>query len=167
MKDLNETAEIAKKNTKIIASIHRLGNKGPGYFGAAIRKMREFRGWKVFELADRVGVAPVYITQIEKHNQLPATAVMERISKALHDEELLKMFLKYKYPAVYKNINVIDLFLDKEATYLEEEDPSKLTREEATDRMKRWKRIEIIANKARIRLKKIIRKLEEAEEFKL
>ena len=167
MKDPNEIAEIAKKNTKIIASIHRLGNKGPEYFGAAIRKMRELRGWKVFELAEQVDVAPVYITQIEKHNQLPATAVMERISKALHDEELLKIFLKYKYPAVYKNISVIDLFLDKEATYLAEEDLSKLTREEASDRMKRWKRIEITANKARIRLKKIIRKLEEAEEFKL
>lgn len=167
MKDPNEIAEIAKKNTKIIASIHRLGNKGPEYFGAAIRKMRELRGWKVFELAEQVGIAPVYITQIERHNQLPATAVMEKIAKALHDEELLKVFLKYKYPAVYKNINVIDLFLDKEATYLAEEDLSKLTREEASDRMKRWKRIETIANKARIRLKKTIRKLEEAEEFKL
>lgn len=167
MQNLREIAETAKKNNEIMASIHKLGNKGPEYFGAAIRKMREFRGWKVFELADQVGIAPVYITQIEKHNQLPSALVMEKISRVLHDEDLFKIFLKYKYPEVYKKIKIIDLFLDKESTYLVEEDTTRLTREEATDRIRRWNRVETIAKKAKIRLQKLVKQLEEVEEYRL
>jgi len=41
-------------------------------FGAALRERRKLSELKVYELAKKVGVNPVYITQIEKHGMLPS-----------------------------------------------------------------------------------------------
>jgi len=70
--------------------------------GKAIRKRRLERGLKIFQLANNVLVDPVYITQIEKHGKLPSAAVMERISSALADRNLLITYLKIKYPLLYE-----------------------------------------------------------------
>lgn len=56
-------------------------------FGAAIRKKREKQGLKVYELANRVDVNPVYITQIEKHNKLPSDGLMIKICGALSPDD--------------------------------------------------------------------------------
>lgn len=51
--------------------------------GDIIRKERKTKNMLVYELAIIVGVNPVYITQIEKHNKTPSYPVFDRISKAL------------------------------------------------------------------------------------
>ncbi len=55
---------------------------------------------KVFELANKVGVSAVYITQIEKHNKLPSGMIFKRIFKALEfkDTVIVCDYLEQKYP---------------------------------------------------------------------
>jgi len=132
--------------------------------GAAIRKRREELNFKVYELADTVGVDPVYITRIEKHGKLPSPIVMEKISKALSDEDLFKTYLKLKYPTVYQRVKTRDLFLDVEAEKIAEEMVKKdITPEEAKKLEWRISRFESVAKKAKIKLKKITKKLEDIE----
>lgn len=77
-------------------------------FGAAIRKKREKLGLKVYELAHKVGVNPVYITQIEKHNKVPSENLMKKICgvlspndsfdpKAPFLDDLYDTYLEVKY----------------------------------------------------------------------
>jgi len=70
-----------------------------------IRKRRQELGLKVYELANKVGVNPVYITQIEKHNKLPAQEVFIKIIKALNMDLALfaDLWLNARSPIVYKS----------------------------------------------------------------
>jgi transcriptional regulator with XRE-family HTH domain len=132
--------------------------------GAAIRKKREKFGLKVYELADAAGVDPVYITRIEKHGKLPSPLIMEKISKALSDEELFKVYLKMKYPMVYDRIKPLDTFLDVEIEKIMEEMGKKnITPEEAKKLEWRISRFESLAKKARVKLQKITKNLQEIE----
>jgi transcriptional regulator with XRE-family HTH domain len=132
--------------------------------GAAIRKRREELNFKVYELADAVGVDPVYITRIEKHGKLPSPIIMEKISKALSDEDLFKTYLKLKYPMVYQRVKARDLFLDVEAEKIAEEMVKKdITPEEAKKLEWRISRFESVAKKAKFKLKKLTKKLEDIE----
>jgi transcriptional regulator with XRE-family HTH domain len=67
--------------------------------GMKIRKQREKLGLKVYELANKIGVNPVYITQIEKHNKLPSPTVFKKIEKALKlGPDFQKLYVQKKYP---------------------------------------------------------------------
>lgn len=69
-----------------------------GKFGDVIRQKREAVGMKVFELADKVGVNPVYITQIEKHGKLPSSEVMRKIGHLLGSKDYLEnLYIAEKY----------------------------------------------------------------------
>ena len=69
--------------------------------GEKIRKRRKELGLKVYELAEKVGVNPVYVTQIEKHNKLPSIEVFIKISHILKFTKSMNMFyLKFKYPKI-------------------------------------------------------------------
>ena len=83
-------------------------NKLPGEFGAALRVLRLARGLKVYELAKKVGISAVYITQIEKHNKLPSSAVMLKIHNEINQVHLLKQYLKLKYPEMMDIIKAIN-----------------------------------------------------------
>jgi transcriptional regulator with XRE-family HTH domain len=132
--------------------------------GVAIRKKRERLGLKVYELADVAGVDPVYITRIEKQGKLPSPLIMEKISKALSDEDLFKLYLKIKYPMVYDRIKPVDSFLDVEIEKIMEEMGKKnISAEEVKKLEWRLSRFEALANKAKIKLQKLAKKLEEIE----
>ena len=136
--------------------------------GAAIRKRREERGFKVYELADAAGVDPVYITRIEKHGKLPSPLIMEKISKALSDEDLFKFYLKIKYPMVYDRIKPVDAFFDVEIEKIMEEMGKKNISPEETKKLEwRVSRFEAIVKKAKTKLKKLTKKMEEVERFEL
>ena len=47
-------------------------------FGTILREARTICGLKGYELAKKVGVNPVYITQIEKHDKLPSPPCNEK-----------------------------------------------------------------------------------------
>jgi len=67
--------------------------------GMIIRDYRNKLGLKVYELAKTVGVNPVYITKIEKHNDLPSIVVYMNIEKALNLPSVLRVqYFKEKYP---------------------------------------------------------------------
>jgi len=67
--------------------------------GMIIREYRNKLGLKVYELAKTVGVNPVYITKIEKHNDLPSIVVYMNIEKALNLPSVLRVqYFKEKYP---------------------------------------------------------------------
>ena len=65
-------------------------------FREMVRRRRKEKGLKVCELAQKVGVNPVYITQIEKHGKLPSWKVMKLLSNVLG--ELTKPYVIEKYP---------------------------------------------------------------------
>ena len=75
------------------------------HIGVIIRKRRKECALKLYQLAKKVGVCPVYITQIEKHGKLPSPVVMKRISEVLCDDRLFDMYLKTKYPVLYGEVN--------------------------------------------------------------
>ena len=52
--------------------------------GMIIREYRKKLGLKVYELAKMVGVTHVWITKIEKHNDLPSIVVYMNIEKTLN-----------------------------------------------------------------------------------
>lgn len=73
--------------------------------GGIIRSIRQERGWKVLELAAKVKISPVYMTQIEKHNKLPSPEVFSRIQKELGlPSESEQLYITCKYP----ELNVLD-----------------------------------------------------------
>ena len=72
--------------------------------GMVIRKRRLELKLKVYELARLVEVDPVYISQIEKHNKLPAPALFEKIRKVLKlDEQVKNLYLHKKLPDIFTN----------------------------------------------------------------
>ena len=72
--------------------------------GALIRKRRIELNLKAYELAKLVEVDPVYISQIEIHNKLPAPALFERIRKVLKlDEQVKNLYLHKKIPDIFTN----------------------------------------------------------------
>jgi transcriptional regulator with XRE-family HTH domain len=76
----------------------------PIKFGDKIRKRREQLGLRVYELAEKVGVNPVYITQIEKHNKLPSPTIVAKISKALlvSHNVIFNDYVAEKFPELNK-----------------------------------------------------------------
>ena len=150
---MEEIDSFDTTNRKKIIAIHKLAYKGPEYFGLTIRKLRELHGWKVYELAKKVGIDPVYLTQIEKHNRSPSDGVIERITIALDDPFLFKVFVKNRYPKVYEAIKTIDFFSDKEAEDLAEQDIDNILPEEILERLKRWEKIETVAKRQNLSYK--------------
>jgi transcriptional regulator with XRE-family HTH domain len=89
--------------------------------GIVIRKRRlEFK-LKVYELAQLVEVDPVYISQIEIHNKLPAPALFEKIRKVLKlDEQVKNLYLHKKIPDIFTNADPDNLsFAALKNTYLQ------------------------------------------------
>jgi len=79
--------------------------------GALIRKQRQKLGMKVLELAQRVKVSPVYITQIERHNKLPSHDVLMKIVGIVGDRceihsqhNIYNRYLKAKHPNIWKHL---------------------------------------------------------------
>lgn len=72
--------------------------------GLKIRSRRKELGFKVYELAQKVGVHPVYISQIEKHNKLPSPEVLAKIVLHLDDnpESYFRVYEDLKYPEMKK-----------------------------------------------------------------
>ena len=72
--------------------------------GVLIRKRRIELNLKAYELAKLVEVDPVYISQIEIHNKLPAPALFEKIRKVLKlDEQVKNLYLHKKIPDIFTN----------------------------------------------------------------
>ena len=72
--------------------------------GMVIRKRRLALGLKVYELAKLVEVDPVYISQIEIHDKLPAPALFEKIRKTLKlDEQVKNLYLHKRLPDIFTN----------------------------------------------------------------
>ena len=72
--------------------------------GMVIRKRRVALGLKVYELANLVEVDPVYISQIEIHDKLPAPALFEKIRKTLKlDEQVKNLYLHKRLPDIFTN----------------------------------------------------------------
>jgi len=105
-------SETEEKGQAKLKSILELANKGTESFGAAIRKRREMLGLKVYELAVKVGINPVYITQIERHGKLPSPSTMQKIIDELNlTHEAFKIYLKIKYPDLYEKVENNEAFL--------------------------------------------------------
>lgn len=67
--------------------------------GMIIREYRKKLGLKAYELAKKIGVTHVWITKIEKHNDLPSIVVYMNIEKALNLPPSLRVqYYKEKYP---------------------------------------------------------------------
>jgi len=72
--------------------------------GMIIREERKKLGLKVYELAKMVGVDPVYITRIEKHNRMPSIIVYLNIEKFLKlPPSLRAQYYNEKNPEIVKH----------------------------------------------------------------
>lgn len=70
--------------------------------GNEIRKKRMELKLKVYELANAIGVNPVYITQIEKHNKLPSINTFGMIVKFLKlNTDIYDDYFQQKIPALF------------------------------------------------------------------
>ena len=118
------------------------------------------------ELADKAGIDRTYITKIETDDKLPYPVIMEKITNALSDEDLFKAYIKIKYPMVYSRVKAGDLFLDVEIGNIVEAIGKKTMTLEETKKLEwRIKRFDILSKKAKIKLKKLTKKLQEIEDL--
>ena len=83
-----------------------------------LREARKARGLKGYELAKKAGVNPVYITQIEKHDKLPSSLVMKKITDVLKDRTLFETYLKIKYPILHEIFQEEEKDLNRESNEL-------------------------------------------------
>lgn len=65
--------------------------------GSVIRKYRKDLGLKVYQLAEKTGVSPEFITQVELGSKYPTIKITRKISKVL-GENLLPLYLKERHP---------------------------------------------------------------------
>lgn len=135
-------------------------------FGVALRENRKLCGLKVYELAKKVGVNPVYITQIEKHDKLPSPLVMKKITDVLKDQELFETYLKIKYPPLYEQFRKEDFDLNAETNKIADDIAAKKnkTPEEEAEFTKRIRNVILKTKESIGRFKKILEKLEDIEE---
>ena len=118
------------------------------------------------ELADKAGIDRTYITKIETDDKLPSPVIMEKIANALGDEDLFKAYIKIKYPMVYSRVKARDLFLDVEIGIITEEIGKKSMTLEETKKLEwRIKRFDALSKRAKIKLKKLTKKLQEIEDL--
>jgi len=68
-------------------------------FGDCVKRLRKERGLKVYELADKVGVTPEFITQTEKGRRYPNILNLEKISHIL-GEELKTLYFREHRPDI-------------------------------------------------------------------
>jgi len=158
------TPEENRKKYKVILE---LASKGAESFGAAIRKRREMFGLKVYELADKIGVDPVYITQIEKHGKLPSPLTMQKIADELIMPEGFNIYLKIKYPALYEKVASSDTFLYSE--YLKKVDKLFLKDNKTPEEQERMEReisnLAAMGKESRVKIQKSIEMLEKIEKL--
>ena len=118
------------------------------------------------ELADKAGIDRTYITKIETDDKLPSPVIMEKITNALSDEDLFKAYIKIKYPMVYSRVKARDLFLDVEiGSIMEEIGKKSMTLEETKKLEWRIKRFDALSKRAKNKLKKLTKKLQEIEDL--
>src|ERR1700733_10301716 len=78
--------------------------------GNLIRERRKYLKLKVYELAQKVEISPVYITQIERYNKLPSLEVYKRIEKALLFPPYHRtQYFREKHPEYTKNMLTEDI----------------------------------------------------------
>ena len=134
--------------------------------GGLLKARRKILKLTAEELADKAGIDRTYITKIETDDKLPSPVIMEKISNALSDEDLFKAYIKIKYPMVYSRIKAGDLFLDVEiGNIMEAIGKKNMTLEETKKLEWRIKRFDILSKKAKIKLKKLTKKLQEIEDL--
>jgi transcriptional regulator with XRE-family HTH domain len=78
--------------------------------GQIIRKRREYLKLQAKELAQTVGVDPVYVSQIEIHNKMPSLEVYKKIEKALLLPAYYRsQYFREKHPEYTKNMLTEDI----------------------------------------------------------
>jgi len=70
-----------------------------GKLGTAIRQRRKDLKIKVYELAQKTGVHPTYITYIEKHDRVPSLEIINKLEKHLKIS-LVGEYLLEKHPTI-------------------------------------------------------------------
>ena len=134
--------------------------------GGLLKARRKILKLTAEELADKAGIDRTYITKIETDDKLPSPVIMEKIANALGDEDLFKAYIKIKYPMVYSRVKAGDLFLDVEIGNIVEAIGKKTMTLEETKKLEwRIKRFDILSKKAKIKLKKLTKKLQEIEDL--
>lgn len=70
-----------------------------GKLGVSIRRQRKEKALKVYQLADKVGVTPEFITGVERGYKYPSIKVLGKICKVLGFDFRL-IYLKDKHPDI-------------------------------------------------------------------
>ena len=80
-----------------------------GELGGAIQHQRRVLELKAYELAQKIGVHPTYITYIEKHDRLPSLEIIVKLEKVLKIS-LQDLYFKEKHPSIPQRYDIrIDL----------------------------------------------------------
>jgi len=70
-----------------------------GKLGTAIREHRKRSGLKVYQLADKAGVSPEFITGVERGYKYPSIKVLEKICREL-GFNFRPIYLKERHPDI-------------------------------------------------------------------
>ena len=134
--------------------------------GGLLKARRKILKLTAEELSEKAGIDRTYITKIETDDKLPSPVIMEKIANALGDEDLFKAYIKIKYPMVYSRVKARDLFLDVEiGSIMEEIGKKSMTLEETKKLEWRIKRFDALSKRAKNKLKKLTKKLQEIEDL--
>ena len=134
--------------------------------GSLLKARRKRLKLTAEELAKKADINRTYITKIETDDKLPSPVIMEKIANALGDEDLFKAYIKIKYPMVYSRVKAGDLFLDVEiGNIMEEIGKKNMTLEETKKLEWRIKRFDALSKRAKNKLKKLTKKLQEIEDL--
>jgi transcriptional regulator with XRE-family HTH domain len=74
-----------------------MGTESTTNLGGKIREHRKGLDLKVYELANKVGIHPAYLTQIEKNVRVPSPDVLRKIEDAL-STQLKDTYIHLKFP---------------------------------------------------------------------
>ena len=75
-------------------------------FGDRVRELRQKKGWRLLDLAERVGVGSTYLSRVENerlnYGDYPSDALIHRLAAALEADEEELLILAKRVPAPVK-----------------------------------------------------------------
>ena len=58
----------------------------PEYLGEMIKRLRRAKGWSIYQLAEKAGTTPGYISKIEARGEIPSPRLTKKLALALEIE---------------------------------------------------------------------------------
>lgn len=68
-------------------------------FGDCVKRLRKVKGLKIYQLAEKIGTSPEFITQTEKGRKYPSIITLDKLARILGDD-LKTIYFKEHRPDI-------------------------------------------------------------------